>query len=272
MVSILIVVGVLVFAWALRTFRHPIPRKLGLVGFLVGTYLAFYFSTGSHLAGVGGVALWFLLPWVELLTRVRSIRLPREAPFDSQPPPGSARFPQLADLTDEIEELGFEHVADRGREWDGMEHFVRLFYHSDSRTEASIGFQEQEGIAWGYLSLTSRATSGTWYRTTDLPFTSTLRGARHIIARRVTDCPSFYHLNEAHEVSLSSFAIENEDLIESEEADLIEALDMEASSQIDRNIEDGILKAAENEELIRFSLRGLIYLYTRVLRDVVRLS
>ena len=76
MTNLLIVAGVLVLSFALRTSHLRVIRKAGALGVLGATFLAFYFFTDSVAVGVVGGLLWFLLPWVELLTRIRRLRLP----------------------------------------------------------------------------------------------------------------------------------------------------------------------------------------------------
>lgn len=115
MFETLIVLGVIVLSFALRSTGYRITRKLGALGILGATYLAFYFFTGSIVAGAGGILLWFLLPWIELLTRVRRLRLPLAKSLERQAPPGASRFPDLTEITDEVEEEGFLRVRGRHR-------------------------------------------------------------------------------------------------------------------------------------------------------------
>src|SRR4029079_5962862 len=77
MENFLIVLGVWVAGHALRTFSVRWLRKLGAVLYLAATYLAgFFVSDGSHAAAGFAVAGWFLLPWLEIILRVRAMRLP----------------------------------------------------------------------------------------------------------------------------------------------------------------------------------------------------
>jgi hypothetical protein len=71
----LIVIGFFVLAFALRSARRNLLRKVGALVFLGASFCLFYFISGSRLIGLLGVLLWFFLPWVELLTRVRRMRL-----------------------------------------------------------------------------------------------------------------------------------------------------------------------------------------------------
>ena len=79
--SLLLVLGVAVLGLGLRTFRHPIFRRLSVVCLLFTSFLVGYLPTGSWPVGVILVAFWILLPWVEIIARVRKLRLPIERVF-----------------------------------------------------------------------------------------------------------------------------------------------------------------------------------------------
>ena len=170
MTSLFIVLGVLVLGFALRTFSSPWARRLGALCVLSASCLAIYFLTGSYLAGASAILAWFLLPWIELLTRIRKLRLPMRKTLDHQPPPSSRRFPHLNEFTDEIEALGFEYVEDAGWRWDDLQQFFRLFYHDGEKTQAAICLNEQREMAFVFVSLTSRSEDGRIFRTWNFPF------------------------------------------------------------------------------------------------------
>ena len=198
MTELFIVLGVSFLAFSLRSFSHRYLRKIGALGILVATFLVFYFPTGSIAAGVGGLLLWFLLPWIELLTRIRRLRLPIYKRLEQKPPPGSGRFPALSEMTEEVEEDGFEHISDSGWDWDGMNQFYRIFYREEDRLEAAICLTEQEGIGWASFSLTSRHDDGSTYRTTNLPFSNPMKSAPDVKLRQVPSVESFSELRENH--------------------------------------------------------------------------
>lgn len=113
----LIVIGLVVLAVALRSGRSNYVRKLGALTFLVASFCAFYFATGNLLAGALGAVLWFFLPWIELLTRIRRMRLPVENRLTQRPIPNPSFFPNAPEAAAAMEEAGFEHVSDCGWEW-----------------------------------------------------------------------------------------------------------------------------------------------------------
>ena len=71
----LIVIGLLVLAVALRSARSNCCRKLGAITFLAASFCLVYFLTGRLWAGFLGMLSWFFLPWIELMTRIRTMRL-----------------------------------------------------------------------------------------------------------------------------------------------------------------------------------------------------
>ena len=62
---------------------------------------------------------WLLLPWLEILTRIRRLTLPTEKKLRHKHPPNQDAFPALEGLTDEIEHLGFKQQDDTGWDWQG---------------------------------------------------------------------------------------------------------------------------------------------------------
>ncbi len=271
MTGFFIVLGVVVFSVALRSFNHRLLRKLGALGILAATFLAFYLPTGNVLAGVGGLLIWFMLPWVELLTRVRHVRLPVRRQLEKQPPPGHSRFPALTELTDEVEEAGFEYVADTGWDWDGMNQFYRLFQHEEEKAEAAISLTEQEGVGWVSLSITSRLEDGRTIRTTDIPFSSPMKISPDVLTRQKPLSDSFDDLLETHRSWLGELGAKDQVLEVAEPETLMESIEKETGQQIRHNLDAGLIEPGETEETVRYSWRGLFYLYFQLVKDMVRM-
>src|SRR5882672_8654632 len=91
-----LILGVLAATMALRTYRHPVLQKLGALGVMATSYLTGYLLTGSWLIGAICAAMWLMLPWLDLLTRIRKLTLPREKNLRHRPPPGAQVFPLLS--------------------------------------------------------------------------------------------------------------------------------------------------------------------------------
>ena len=131
--SCLIVIGLFVLAIGLRSSRKAVVRKLGALVFLGASFMAFYYLSGFWWLGVVGVAMWFFLPWVELLTRIRRMRLPMDNRLKQKELPDPSFFPNAVEAAGAMEEAGFEHVDDCGWDWGGMKQFFRLFWHPEER-------------------------------------------------------------------------------------------------------------------------------------------
>ena len=99
---------------ALRSFPHPVLFKLGSFCILGTSFLAGYLVTGRWEVGAFIAASWLLLPWLEILTRVRNARLPIVKALRHKYPPSGDLFPDLGALTEELQEEGFEQIEDAG--------------------------------------------------------------------------------------------------------------------------------------------------------------
>tara|TARA_R110000850_G_scaffold157962_25_gene282102 strand:- start:948 stop:1766 length:819 start_codon:yes stop_codon:yes gene_type:complete len=269
MTEFIIVLGVVVLSMALRSFDHRLLRKLGAFGILVASFLGCYLPTGSIAAGVGGVSLWFILPWVELLTRVRNLRMPMHRHLERQSPPGHSRCPSLKALTGEVEDAGFEYVADTGWDSEGMNQFYRLFYHADELAEATISLTEQEGVGWVSLSLASRHEDGRVFRTTDIPFSSPMKTTSDVLTQQLPYSESFEELLEEHRGWLRELGVAESVVGQRDPEKLASLIEKEIGCQIRHNIDAGVIRPGETEETVRYSWRGLFYLYFQLIKDMV---
>jgi hypothetical protein len=102
----LLVFGVGVLSAALRTVQIPLVFRIGTLGLVFTSFLAGWLLGGSVVLGVVFASTWFLLPWLEILTRVRKLRLPLHRALEKSPPPPSSRFPGFGELSEELEGLG----------------------------------------------------------------------------------------------------------------------------------------------------------------------
>jgi hypothetical protein len=267
----LIVIGLVVLAVALRTAYTPFLRKLGAFTFLAATFCLLYFLTHSIVAGLGGIALWLFLPWVELLTRIRQMRLPLENHLSQLPIPNPAFFPNATEAATAMNEAGFEHVSDCGWEWDGMHQYFRLFWHPEERAVAAVCLCEQSDVAFAFISITSVDSSGITWRTTNFPFATTLRCPpdvrwNHVPCRR--NC--FHQILRDHREYLSRAHVP-EDHLQMPDPDEIEAsIEREIRKQIDHNLAIGIIRLTGNTHF-RYSKRGLFFLWGQYIKDMVRL-
>ncbi len=76
--GLFLTLGVAVLSIALRSFQTSWAQKAGAFGILASTFLAIFFLSGSWLWGIAAALAWLFLPWLEILTRIRALRLPTE--------------------------------------------------------------------------------------------------------------------------------------------------------------------------------------------------
>lgn len=272
MSQILIVLAVIIAAIAFRSFQNPIIRKCGAIGILVASYLTAYFLTDSHIAGIGGALIWFLLPWIELLTRIRKMRLPFHKSLEKQPPPNSRRFPTLEEITDEIEAEGFEYVSDSGWNWEHVSQFYRIFYRASDKMQATICFTEQDSVAYAYITLNSRTASGRIYRTWNFPFSNTMKLAPEVKLNRSAVASSFSDLLENHRQFLDGISVSQDELTDNDPELIPQLIEKETGQQIRHNLDHGLIELAEQPDMFRYSWRGLFFLYGQLVKDLVKLS
>jgi hypothetical protein len=270
MFEFLVTAGLFVFSLALRTVDSVVLRKLSVLGFLGTSYLIGYFASGSWIVGLLFVSFWLVWPWYDLITRVRKISMPVERALRHKAPPHPEFFPALDDLTREIEGEGFEHMEDLGREWEEAQQFFRIFHKPDERTQAAICLVEQEQIAFYYLRIISRCADGTIYTTWNYAFSLNLKLAPEWRMNRESSDKTFLELLDSHRAFLERRGIDPADLQPSEPEQLVEQLQAEQRAQIAHNLTAGILHKS-SDGAIRYTWRGLLFIWFQFLRDFVRL-
>lgn len=266
----LIVIGLIVLAVALRAAHTSALRKLGAVTFLAASFCLLYFLTDSLLGGIAGVALWFFLPWIELLTRIRRMRLPLDNRLHQQTIPNPLFFPNATEAAAAMEEAGFEHVSDCGWQWDGMHQFFRLFWHPEERAVAAICLCEQSDVAFAFISITSNDRNGNIWRTTNFPFAATLRcppGVRwnHVPCGR--NC--FHQILRDHREYLSRSKVSPADLRVPDPEEIEASIEREMRNQVAHNLRLGIIRLTGDGHF-QYSKRGLLFLWGQFIKDMVR--
>lgn len=269
--NFLLILGVAVLSMALRTYGHVVTQKLGALGifatsFLIGWRLSGYLSVGLFCAGS-----WLLLPWLEILTRIRRLRLPLEKNLRHKTPPSRDTFPALGELTEEIEGEKFEYVEDAGWDWDDYQQFFRLFYKTPERMQAAICLIDQHDVAFYYLSISSRAKDGTIWTTWNYPFSYSLKLVPQLRINRLRTDYTFLEMYESHRDWLRRHGVLTPELQDLDADEIQAEIQQDLRAQILHNITQGVLmKTSEGQ--IRYSWRGLFFIWWQFLRDLVRLS
>ena len=197
--SILLVLGIAFLGMAFRTFNQPIAQRLSVLCVLGVSFLIGYLPSGSWIAGLAVASLWIFLPWLEILTKIRTLRMPVERELEHKSPPGRDLFPNLDDLTEEIEQLGFELITDLGCDWDAQRQFLRLFHRSPDQTQVAICLIDQGSIAFYYISLMTRSRDGQVFTTWNYPFSYALKFLPQTHIQRVRPTIPFDAMCAAHQ-------------------------------------------------------------------------
>ena len=270
--SCLIVVGLFVLSVALRSARKALSRKLGALVFLVASFMAFYFITGRWCGGLIGVVIWFFLPWVELLTRIRRMRLPLENRLRHRSAPDPSFFPNAAEAAAAMEEAGFEHVDDCGWEWGGMQQYFRLFWHPEERAVGRRlpvrAERRRLRVHLGHLARQDGPDSG------ERPISRSPRpsNARRDIRWNHVPCERncFHQILADHHAYLRRLKIEPDSLRVPDPEEIESAIEAEMKSQIRHNLEAGIIRETGDGHF-EYTFRGLLFLWGQFVKDMVRL-
>lgn len=263
--------GLVVLTAALLSYGHPLLRRLGVLSIGGTTFAAGYLATQNVWVGLASASGWLLLPWVEILLRVRKLRLPLRKQLQQSAPPSRDMFPELNELSDEIESSGFEHVADLGWDMDGYRQFLRLFANAEKREEASITYVEQNQLGFHFASVTSRGADGAVFTTWNCPVSSSLKTPPTVHLHRVNGEAGFDALIAGHDSFLRQSGLTPEALQPVDPETVRSAVERDMETQMQHNLREGLLQPAD-EGHGRYSWRGMLYLWGQFLRDIFRFS
>jgi len=267
----LTVIGLVLFAVALRSSRTNCLRKLGALAMLGASFCLFYFVTGNLWGGALGAVLWFFLPWIELLTRIRRMRLPLNNRLRHRPIPDASFFPNATEAAAAMEEAGFEHVSDCGWEWAGMQQFFRLFWHPEERAVATVCLCEQSDVAFAFISITSHDSDGKIWRTTNFPFAPTLQCPPNMRWNHVPcERSCFHQILADHRNYLGRLKIPADRLRMPDPEEIEDSIEQEMRTQVEHNLAAGIIRLTGDGHF-QYSRRGLVFLWGQFIKDMVRL-
>ena len=268
--GLLMTLGVFVLSIALRSYQTSFAQKAGALGILIASFLAVYFITGSFVWGAVGALSWLFLPWLEILTRIRTLRLPKEKRLRPKSPPSSDVFPTFNEISHEIESEGFAHVGDAGWDWEDYRQFFRLYYKEEDRSQATICLNEQHDLSFYYLRISSRAKNGIIWTTWNYPLSYGLKLTPSFRINRQRPDQSFWQLYQSHRKFLQQNNVEPDVIDPLDEERVQTEVENDLRDQIAHNIEKGVLTQTPDGE-VKYSLRGMIYLWCQFLLDLIRL-
>ncbi|HEY1769027.1 MAG TPA: hypothetical protein VGG02_02065 [Chthoniobacterales bacterium] len=268
--GLFITLGIAALSVALRSYESPISQKIGALGIVTATFLGVYYITDNWIFGLAVAFSWLLLPWVEILTRIRALRLPREKMLRPKSPPSSDVFPTLDEISKQIESEGFTHVADAGWDWADYRQFFRLFYKADDRAQAAICLNEQHDLSFYYLRISSRTEDGMIWTTWNYPLSYGLKLTPQFRINRQRPDQSFWQLYQSHKNFLREHAVETARVGELDEDQIQAEMENDLRDQITHNLAQGVLTQTPGGE-IKYSWRGMFYLWCQFLLDLVRM-
>src|SRR6478735_3480861 len=268
--GLFITIGVAVLSVAMRSYQSSISQKVGAFGILAASFLAIYYITGSWVLGLLSALSWLLLPWLEILTRIRALRLPREKTLRPKNPPSEEVFPTLDEITSQIESEGFTHISDAGWDWEDYRQFFRLFYKEEDRAQAAICLNEQSDFSFYYLRISSRAKDGKVWTTWNYPLSYGLKLTPLFRINRQRPDRSFWQLYQSHRDFLRKNGVDPASIDALDEEQIENEMEKDLRDQIEHNIHKGVLKQTATGD-VKYSWRGMIYLWCQFLVDLVRL-
>lgn len=268
--GLFLTLGVAALSLALRSFQAAWAQKLGALGILATTFLAVFFLSGKWYLGLAAALMWLFLPWVEILTRIRALRLPKEKSLRPKSPPSQDVFPTLGEITRQIENEGFAHVSDAGWDWEDYRQFFRIFYKEEDRAQATICLNEQNDLSFYYLRISSRTPDGTIWTTWNYPLSYGLKLTPQFRINRQRPDQSFWELYRSHQEFLRRNKVEKSAIDPMDEDRIQAEIENDLREQIAHNLEQGVLTSA-NEREVKYSWRGMFYLWSQFLLDLVRL-
>ncbi len=272
MESFALTLGVFVLGFALRSFSGVVWRKTGALCILAASFLGAFFIGGeSILAGCLALATWFFLPWIEILGRIRHLRLPMRRDIAPAPEPSRQDFPHLRQITREIEDAGWAVHDDLGWEHGIFSQFMRFFSDPKGNSVAALSLSRQGPHAFVHVALTTRAADGRVFRTTNLPFSETMALPPNVICQRDLKASSFAELVAAHALFVDRACPDPAQLSPVDPGGIVRQIEADAAAQVDHNLQRGIITTAD-ADTFRYSWRGFVFLWLRLIGDMVRLA
>lgn len=270
--KILIVLALVVLAIAFRTCRRRCLRKIGALLLLVASFLGFAFLTNSWYLGILGVAAWFLLPWIEILTQTRKQKISKKNRLTNAPAPEDEFFPNASQALKTMSNEGFEHVSDAAWSWSGMTQYFRLHWNPQERAMSSVCLCEKERVAFAFIMIKSQTEDGRIFQTTNFPFSPTLKNPPHLhISHVPCERNSFTQILADHRSFLNRQKVDFDDLCIPDPDELPDDIEKLMMSQIEHNLHSGILQQGEQGEDLHYSKRGLLFLWGQLSKDMIRL-
>ena len=221
---------------------------------------------------MASIFLWFFLPWIELGSRIRKMRLPLENQLSEEGRPRLQHFPEARHTIHELEDLDFEHTSDYSWDWAGSAQHYSFYWHPEERAVVTICLCKQANIAFSYVTISSRTKDGNIYRTSNFPFSPTLKNSPTVSWNQIAckQC-SLKQSLLCHKKFIQKEGEHIDNLIIPDPDKFNIEVKKDMREQIQHNLDSGIISLAEDGKF-RYSFRGLCFLWKQFIKDMIRLS
>jgi len=270
--EILTITGIVILGKAFRCMQVKCFRKIGAILYLAAFGCMMYFITDSWIIALLSIIACFFLPWLELIFRVRKVRFPIDNQLQQSRPSCNKSFPEVQGIMKQLEESDYEHISDTGWKWDKATQYFSLYHHSEDKHTAAVCQCAQSCVTFCYITVTSTTKDGKIYRTTNYPFSPTLKAHPKMINNHVS-CEGMNSLEfmlYAHNSYLFEKGLNTDTLIQPDPERAESQLENEIKEQINYNLENGLIQMVDGKEF-RYSFKGLVFLWKQVLKDLIRL-
>lgn len=247
-------------------------RKAGMALIWLTSGLAAYFLSESIPLACAVLAAWIFFPLWEMVFVLRQLRVPRHRELSDARAPRD-EYNELADMTGELIEAGFENVDECRLEPAQHEQYYRIFVRKDGLTQATIGYIAQGPIGFHFVAFTSNGKDGRRWVTWDYPLTYGLIMPPNVAVYRCLDCPDVADLYQSHLSFLEINEVRPDDLIAGDQTreGVRARLEETLNQQVEYNISRGYLSPVteQDAESFCYSWRGTLYVAGQVLRDLL---
>jgi hypothetical protein len=268
--ELLIIAGLALAGYALRTFASIWMRRLGSLVVLAATFRLGSTLTDGNWGGWLATSLWFLVPAGSLVVVTRRSSFPLEKQLRYRQAPSDEEFPELAPLTEEFLQAGFELHDDIAWDWANYQQFTRLFVHPEHKLQGAIHLHTQETMLFSFVSVTSRTTPNQRWITWNSPFQSAMSWPPGVALNEVSLVQSVPELVEEHQTFCAG-KFSPATVLAPDPEGLLRLLQEEGRHQVDHNLNVGLLKLQGNGRFT-YSWKGCWYMVRKLMIDLVRLS
>ena len=267
----LIIIALLSVAIGFRLSKTRLTKKMGAFLFLFTTYVLVFYLTNSVILAFLSSFIWFLLPLVEIHCKRSNKAYPLTPKNIPQlPVANESFFPNASLFRSQLEEQGFDEVNSHSWQWlETLQHH-RFFWNPEKYTIASICLCELDKVAFTYVIFHSELSDGTIMRTTNYPFT----------------CPLLHEPDEhwkhvpCEEKAVKAILTTHEEFVSQHNSTpcALQIPDPEIVgetwiTQFQRRAEHNCNKGliSINNSTFSFTKKGLLYIWSQAIKDLIRL-